>query len=208
MGPENEDDLLDRCREGEEAAWAELFERFYPATARFVHQLSHEFTAEDTEEICQETFLAVIRKLDSFNGKCQFQSWLFRVAGNKARDYLERQAALKRGGGLKPLSLDAEDPHTGLRPDIAAAQPTPDAALLHTENLALVKVALSTLDPPCREIIELRYFGDLGYDEISQLLNLNPKTVSSRLSKCLDKLEKVAAHLLKGDNAAVYPSKK
>ena len=49
------------------------------------------------------------------------------------------------------------------------------------------------LGGPCREVIELRYFADLSYEEISAELNLNPKTVSSRLSKCLDKLEGVAA---------------
>lgn len=207
MGPENEAELLTRCRGGDEAAWNELFDRYYPAAVRFVHQLSHEFSCEDSEEICQEAFLAVIRKLDSFKGDCQFQSWLFKIASNKARDYQERRKAQKRGGRMKPVSIDAEDPATGLHLDLPAQQPTPDAALLQTENADMVRLALDALGDPCREIIELRYFGDLGYDEISHLLNLNPKTVSSRLSKCLDKLETVAAGLISGDKRSVYPSK-
>jgi len=48
------------------------------------------------------------------------------------------------------------------------------------------------LGQPCREILELRYFGDLSYEEIASELQMNPKTVSSRLSKCLDKLEEIA----------------
>ena len=56
----------------------------------------------------------------------------------------------------------------------------------------LVQVALERLGDPCREIIELKYFGELSYEEIALELNLNPKTVSSRLSKCLDKLEEIA----------------
>ena len=59
------------------------------------------------------------------------------------------------------------------------------------ERLDLVQQALEQLGEPCREIVELRYFGDLSYEEISRALNLNPKTVSSRLSKCLDRLEEI-----------------
>lgn len=55
---------------------------------------------------------------------------------------------------------------------------------------------MDRLEEPCREIIELRYFADLSYEELAQNLQLNPKTVSSRLSKCLDKLEQIARDLL------------
>ena len=62
------------------------------------------------------------------------------------------------------------------------------------------------LGQPCREIIELRYFGDLSYDEISRSLNLNPKTVSSRLSKCLDRLEAITWKIFAGAKPAAIPS--
>jgi RNA polymerase sigma factor (sigma-70 family) len=55
-----------------------------------------------------------------------------------------------------------------------------------------VREALDQIGGPCREIIELRYFGDLSYEELSRDLELNPKTVSSRLSKCLDRLGVIA----------------
>ena len=92
-----ETELLVRCRRGDENAWNELFDLHYAAAARFVFQLGHDFTAEDAEEICQESFLSVIRNLNSFNGKSQFQTWLFRIAANKARDFRERGQAAKRG---------------------------------------------------------------------------------------------------------------
>src|SRR5947199_150529 len=69
--------------------------------------------------------------------------------------------------------------------------PGPDLALLNSERLSLVGQALDELGGPCQEIIQMRYFGDLSYEEIAGDLGLNPKTVSSRLSKCLDKLEAV-----------------
>lgn len=203
---ETEAALLARCRQGEAAAWDELFDRHYAAACRFVFQLGSQFTREDVEEICQEVFLAVIRNLDSFQGGCQFQTWLFRIATNKARDFREKQVAAKRGGGSVPLSLNAADPETGLTLDPPSTAPAPDVDLLNVENAALVRHALDRLEAPCREIIELRYFGDLSYEEMSTDLQLNVKTVSSRLSKCLDKLEAIARRIFSAEQSGAIPS--
>ena len=134
------------------------------------------------------------------------QTWLFRIAGNKARDHLEKQRAAKRGGGQQPLSLHAEDPETGLTLDAPSHAPAPDGELLHAERALLVGHALERLGGPCQEIIELRYFADLSYEEISRALRLNEKTVSSRLSKCLDKLEEIGRRIFAGEKIPLSPS--
>ena len=206
MGFDTEADLLARCRRGEAGAWDELFDRHYAAAGRVVFQLGHGFSREDAEEICQEAFLSVIRNIESFHGGSQFQTWLFRIAANKARDYRERQHAAKRGGGQTPVSLQAEDPESGLTIDPPSTAPAPDITLMNAEQAALVHQALDQLGEPCREIVELRYFGDLSYDEISRSLRLNPKTVSSRLSKCLDRLEGIVRRLFVRGKSAAFPS--
>ncbi len=206
MGSDSEAELLARCRRGEAEAWDELFDRHYAAAGRFVFQLGQDFTREDAEEICQEAFLSVIRNINSFQGGSQFQTWLFRIAANKARDYRERQRAAKRGGGQVPVSLQAENPETGLVLDPPDTAPSPDAMLMGGEQLELVRQALDRLGDPCQEIIELRYFGDLSYEEISRSLALNVKTVSSRLSKCLDRLETITRGMWSRGKPAVSPS--
>jgi RNA polymerase sigma-70 factor (ECF subfamily) len=203
---EAEAQLLARCRRGEANAWDELFDRHYAAAGRFIVQLASDFTREDVEEVCQEVFLSVIRNLNSFHGDSQFQTWLFRIATNKARDYRERKQAAKRGGGQVTLSLQAEDAETGLTLDPPSSAPAPDVDLLNVERAELVRDALDQVGEPCREIIELRYFGDLSYDELSQSLGLNPKTVSSRLSKCLDKIEEIARKIFSGEKNPAIPS--
>ena len=192
MEPTAETGLLSRCRAGDARAWDELFDAHYAATARFVFQLGSDFTRDDVEEICQEAFLSVVKHLDSFQGGSRFQTWLFRIAANKARDYREHRRAAKRGGGQQPVSLQAEDPQTGLVSDPPCAAPGPDAVLIGAQQAALVGEALDQLGEPCREVIELRYFADLSYEEIAASLQLNVKTVSSRLSKCLGRLETIA----------------
>ncbi|HMJ88571.1 MAG TPA: RNA polymerase sigma factor [Candidatus Acidoferrum sp.] len=186
-----ESQLLARCLGGEAEAWDELFDLHYAAAGRFVFQLSSDFSTEDVEEICQETFLTVIKNLHTFQRNSQFQTWLFRIAANKAHDYLQKQRAAKRGGGHKPISLNVDD-RDGVPIDPPAHAPGPDRVLINTEDAGLITHALAELGGPCREVIELRYFADLSYEEIAATLELNPKTVSSRLSKCLDKLEIIA----------------
>src|SRR5206468_742602 len=148
-----EAELIGRCREGDLAAWDSLFDEHYAAAARFVFQLGHDFTREDAEEICQEAFLSVIKNFETFHGRSRFQTWLFRIAANKARDYRERQDAAKRGGGQIPLSLQAEDRETGLTLEPPSTAPAPDVALLTSEQNWLVHKALDKLGEPCREII-------------------------------------------------------
>ena len=192
MNPSDEARLLERCRRGEARAWDELFDRHYAATGRFVFQLGHDLTREDSDEICQEVFLSVIKNIGSFRGGSQVQTWIFQIAANKARDFRQRRHAAKRGSGNVPLSLNAENPDTGLILDPPSSAPTPDTTLMNEERMALLTESLDELGGPCREIVELRYFGDLSYEEIGKALDLNLKTVSSRLSKCLDRLEEIA----------------
>jgi len=198
--------LLARCRRGEADAWDELFDLHYAAAGRFIFQLGPDFTREDAEEICQEVFLSVIKSLGSFHGESQFQTWLFRIAANQARDYREKRNAAKRGGGQTTVSLQAEDPETGLALDPPADAPGPAEWAMNAEQMAGVRAALDHVGEPCREIIELRYFGDLSYEELSTTLKLNPKTVSSRLSKCLDRLEEIARVIFARENPGVFPS--
>ena len=187
-----EAELIARCRSGNAEAWDALFDRYYGVVARFVFQLSADFSHEDTEEIAQETFLSVVRSLDSFRGKSSFQTWLLRIASNKAMDFRAKATAAKRGGTVTHVSLNgSDDPAL----DPPSSRPAPDAALLGAENFILVRRCLDRLDPPCREIIELSYYGELSYAEIADELRLNPKTVSSRLSKCLDRLQAIAKQI-------------
>jgi len=200
MSLDSEADLLARCRRGDSGAWDQLFERHYAAAGRFIVQLAPDFTREDVDEVCQEVFLTVIKSLHTFQGNSQFQTWLFRIAANRARDYRQKQHAAKRGGGQVTLSIHNEDPETGLTIDPPSQAPGPDLALLQGEKLGLIGQSLEQLGEPCQEIIELRYFADLSYEEISKALNLNIKTVSSRLSKCLGKLEVIARDLFSREN--------
>ena len=199
-GLASEAQMIAECRSGNTAAWDSLFDKYYATVARFVFQLSGDFSHEDTEEICQETFLSVVRNLSSFQGRSSFQTWLLRIAANKAMDYREKTRAAKRGGNAVHISIDARRTDDEPPIDPASANPGPDTLLQIAETSRLVRESLDRLGDPCREIVELRYYGDLSYEEIAAELRLNPKTVSSRLSKCLDRLLIIAEKIFPPDS--------
>lgn len=204
MNNPGESQLIARCQQGEPEAWDELFACYYEPTARFVYQLSPQYAVQDVEEICQEVFLNVIRNICKFHGSSQFQTWLYRIAINQAHDYRDRQKAAKRGGGHTVLSLSVVDAESGLSLDPPSTAPGPDDQLINEEKQVLLIQALRQLGEPCQEMIELRYFADLSYEEMSSALHLNPKTVSSRLSRCLDQLEGIARRLFSKENTAPF----
>src|SRR4051794_17894160 len=192
----SEAQIIAECRAGNTAAWDSLFDKFYATVARFVFQLSCDFSHEDTEEICQETFLAVVRNLESFGGRSSFQTWLLRIAANKAMDFREKTRAAKRGGHTIHISLDGTGADDSSPMDVPSRNPGPDVLLQTAETHQLVRQSLDRVGEPCREIIELRYYGDLSYADIAAELRLNAKTVSSRLSKCLDRLQLIAKEIV------------
>src|SRR5437870_2340070 len=195
----SEAQIIAECRAGNTAAWDSLFDNYYATVARFVFQLSGDFSHEDTEEICQETFLSVVRNLSSFQGRSSFQTWLLRIAANKAMDFREKTRAAKRGGSAVHLSIDRGTGDDDLPVDPMSQNPGPDAVMESAETCRLVRASLDRLGESCREIVELRYYGGLSYAEIAAELRLNPKTVSSRLSKCLDRLAAIAKEILPPD---------
>jgi RNA polymerase sigma-70 factor (ECF subfamily) len=202
----NEHQLITRARRGEPAAWDELFDRHYAPTGRFLWQIAPDLSREDIEEVCQEVFLKVVQRLNQFHGDSQLQTWIFRIAANAARDLRDKQQTAKRGNGISPLSLHADNAENGLAVDPPSAMPGPDALMMNGERIRQLREALDALGEPCREVVELRYFGELSYEELADTLKLNAKTVSSRLSKCLDQLESIATEIFSREKRRSFPS--
>ena len=208
MNGDEESKLIADCLRGAAEAWNSLFLEHYAPAARFIFQLSPYFSREDAEEICQETFLSVVRHLASFEGGCRLQTWIFRVARNKARDHQERQSAAKRGGGRETISLQDHDDGSEIPVDPPSHDPGPRDQLIAAEEQAALGRVLQQLDEPCRELIDLRYFGDLSYEEIAVISRLNVKTVSSRLSRCLDRLEAILSGVSRGKSRPLPSNQK
>ncbi|MCB1126833.1 MAG: RNA polymerase sigma factor [Verrucomicrobiae bacterium] len=194
MKAEAEALLIQRCVRGDEAAWNEVFDTHYDAVFRFLYGQSSDFTTEDAEELSQEVFLAAIQNISAFQSRSGLQTWLFRIAMNRGRDLIAKRRALKRGSGQQTLPLDPAGGRRGGRtiPALPAA-PTPDPAEQASlaDDFEQLRTALDRLGGPCRDLIELHYFGEVPIRALCIEFEMSVKSMRARLRKCLKRLEEL-----------------
>jgi RNA polymerase sigma-70 factor (ECF subfamily) len=135
---------------------------------------------EEARDLCQEAFLKAYRGLGAFKGEARFSSWLYQIALNLCRDRMRR----RRGRTLVSLdALDAEGLPSVLREEATAHE------LVEAKDLQRrVKAAVLALPDEQREVIVLKEYEGLTFQEIADVLALPVSTVKTRLYRGLDKL--------------------
>lgn len=168
--PETSDpDLIAAVLDGSEAAFGALVDRYQDRVFRLLGRYCRD--AVEREDLAQEVFLKVFRKLHTFKQDSQFFTWVYRIAVNAATDHLSR-ASTRR---LR-LVEDAEVFH---RVDEDRENPT---APLEAEELAqITRAVIDQLPEKFRTILVLREFEGLSYTEIAAVLDCQLGTVESRL---------------------------
>src|SRR5579872_3930282 len=150
--------LIERCLEGEEAAWEDLVK----VHTRRVYAICYRFTGSDHEaqDLTQDVFLRVFRSLKSFRaGEGSFPVWLSRLTRNLLIDHY-RRTKLERASS----SIDEQMP---LLEEKASALSRTDGLLAGREASEVLQAALQKLSPDLRETIILRDLEELEYKEIA-----------------------------------------
>ena len=165
--------LVSLALEGDQAAVTSLVTRYQRRVSGFLAQLVGDI--EVARDLTQETFLRVWGALDRFDPAYRFSTWLFRIAHNLGVDHLRRRR-------LATTSLEGED-REGQPVQVAVADLGKDP-LGHFENVALagaLRTAIEGLRPEYRELILLRHFAGLSYQEIADLESMPLGTVKNKL---------------------------
>jgi RNA polymerase sigma-70 factor (ECF subfamily) len=171
--------LMLRVRDDDEAAFAELVERFQNRLVAVMHHLVG--SMHEAEDLAQEVFLRVYRIRKKYRPKAKFSTWLFTIANNLALNALRDR---KRRPVL-PLEVRDSATHDS-RPAENAAQDlgeTPSAGLRHKELAEVIRFALDGLNERQRVAIVLNKFEDMNYAEIAEVMGLTTKAVKSLLSR-------------------------
>ena len=162
-------DLVKRCRLGDSEALAELFVRYQDRLFKLAYLVAR--SHQDAQDILQETFIRVIRAIHTYDEtKGTFETWLYAIAVNLARDHLRRQ---KRP--FLPWHLLDENKHMAGR----AAQP--ESLSLEREWQQTIWEAVNSLEEKQRITVILRYYLDLSCAEIAKVLSCPEGTIHSRL---------------------------
>ena len=153
---------------GDREAFEQLVHRFQRRIYGFAYRYIRD--ADEAQDLAQEIFLRLYRKLGRFDPRRPFEPWLWRVAANVCANYLDRR-------GPRPADLEGDDSSGG-----TAAPP----ALLEETRLG---AALSRLPPNYRLVLVLHYQADMPLAEIAGTLGLSEKTVKSRLYRARTQLQ-------------------
>jgi RNA polymerase sigma-70 factor (ECF subfamily) len=176
-----DEELVERARAGDEAAFTALVRRHSPALLRVARM--HVASEAVAEEVVQETWLGVLRGLDRFEGRSAFRTWLFRILVNQAKTKGVREhrsvpfASVGAGPGEDGDDGPTVDP-TRFLPEGAWASPPrrwedqPEAALQSREARRIVEEAIAALPERQRIVITLRDLEGLSSDEVRNALSL------------------------------------
>lgn len=166
-------DLINRCRIGDEQAFAALFHQYKNLVYKTAYLMLDD--ADEAEDVLQDVFVRVFRSLSTFkSSKGAFTTWLYRITVNCCRGRRRKRRFIT-------LSLEKVSPS-------ALAEHSPSQDQLEDEEA--VRQALSRLSEKLREVVVLRYYSGLSYAEIAQILNIPVGTVKSRLDLALKTLRR------------------
>jgi RNA polymerase sigma-70 factor (ECF subfamily) len=168
--------LVRRFKQGErEYAFKTLVQRYQERVYWTIRRIVGDH--DDTDDIAQETFVTVWKKLDTFREEANFFTWLYRIAINAALGHLRRQKVRKL------ISLE-----TLTRPFIDPEQSS-EKQVLALERTSAIEHAIQKLPPQQRLVFCMRYYDGLKYDEIALILNKSMGTLKANYHHAVKKLE-------------------
>jgi len=145
---------------------------------------------DDAFDVSQDTFLKAYRSLNSFKGESSFYTWLYAICRNCCYDYIKQRSRRMK----KNISLsEYENDDDGVMVEIPDTASQPDLVLEKKQAREKIIEAVASLPEKHREIIVLRDFEDLSYEQIAEALDISEGTVKSRLSRARMKLQAILA---------------
>jgi len=171
--------LVQQCRNNDVAAFEALVNRYKNKVYNFVYRMVG--NPDDAEDVTQEVFLKVYKRIQYFRGESSFQTWLFRIATNQCVD---RSRKLKRGI-QQTVSLyetpDDNDDSSGTQREIPDNEADPLRYVTREELRQVVQEGLARLSDKLRAVLVLYDIQGMSYEEIARTLGVPIGTVKSRL---------------------------
>ena len=173
--------LVARILEGDRDRFTELVRRYEKRLVNYVYRITHRY--EGAHDLAQDIFVKVYLALDRYDPKYQFSTWLFRIAQNSAIDALRKKSIAE-----VPIVRTGGDDE-GKEREFADAGVSPYRAMKNKQLGAAIDVAVRNLPPDYRELIQLRHFAELSYEEIASMKKLPLGTVKNKLFRARNLLK-------------------
>ena len=165
--------LINRAREGDEKAFASLMNRYRDSIYYMLLKMVN--NPYDAEDLTIEAFGKAFRNIESYTPKFAFSTWLFKIATNNCVDFIRKKQ-------LSPSLLDhPQESLDNATANIQSDLPDPEESLINSQKINALKEIVNQLKPRYKSLIELRYYKEYSYEEISSELNLPIGTVKAQL---------------------------
>lgn len=176
-------ELIEKFGNGDEKAFEQLIIRY----ERKIYSICIYFlkNREDAEDAAQEIILKLYKKLGSFRKESAFSTWMNYVASNTCRDYLRKR---KRNQVLY-LDEDIRTDESSISRELPSEEDTPEECMEKKELGVLMQEALFKLKDDHKEILLMREYQELSYEEISEILEISVGTVKSRIYRARQDLK-------------------
>ena len=153
-------EAINKAKKNNQIAFNFLLDTYWNDVYAF--QLKRTLNENDAEDITIQTFSKAFDKIDTYNSKYKFKTWLITIAKNIHIDLLRKQKKT-----INNTSKDNDDAYLEIIDD----SPTPEDKIITDQNLANLLRDIKKLKPHYQEVINLRYFQEFSYKEISEELN-------------------------------------
>jgi RNA polymerase sigma-70 factor (ECF subfamily) len=165
--------LVELARKGSEKAFADLMNRYRDSIYYLLLKMVN--NPSDAEDLTIEAFGKAFSNLELYTPKFAFSTWLFKIATNNCVDFIRKKQ-------ISPTPLDQlQDSLDNATVNIQSDLPDPEESLINHQKIATLKDIVSQLKPRYKSLIELRYFKEYSYEEISSELNIPLGTVKAQL---------------------------
>ena len=179
----NEQELIQRLRNGDEQAFKYLVDNFQDRVFNTVIGIVQ--NEQDAEDVAQEVFIQVYRAIHSFKGESQLSTWIYRIATTRSLDLLRSRKSKKRFAFVQSIF--------GKNDELAHDPPDfyhPGVALEKKEDSRILAKAISRLPENQRVAFTLNKLEDLSYHEVSEIMKTTVSAVESLLHRAKQNLRK------------------
>jgi RNA polymerase sigma-70 factor (ECF subfamily) len=166
--------LVERAVSGDQKAYAELLSRYRDSIYFMLLKMVN--NKSDAEDLTIEAFGKAFKNIKQYSPNFAFSTWLFKIASNNGIDFLR-----KRKGFIVSIDGDDNNREDSKPMTVCDEGLDPSESMINAQKIEHVRSVVQKLKPRYRQLVELRYFQELSYEEIAEQLDLPLGTVKAQL---------------------------
>ena len=180
--------VIKATEEKDQQAFAQLMERYKDAIYYMLLKMVN--NNDDAEDLTIEAFGKAFNRLNQYTPSYAFSTWLFKIATNNCIDFLRKKKKNVMSIDNRITNKDGDEIMIDLKSDVM----TPEQETIRDQKIQLMRSYVKKLKPRYETLVEMRYFTEMSYEEISSELGLPLGTVKAQLFRAREFLHNIMKH--------------